>query len=45
MPAQHPLLVNPIIMGFINQVDALGVSFGPQSGWDADEDRAQPNAA
>lgn len=44
-PVTHPLLVNPIIEGFIHQVDALGVSFVPGSGWDADEDQARLYAA
>lgn len=32
-PIQQPDKINPIIAGFIHQVDAFGVSFGPESGW------------
>lgn len=44
-PVTHPTLVNPIIEGFIHKVDALGVSFRPDRGWDADEDQARLYAA
>lgn len=44
-PVTHAALVNPIIEGFIHQVDAAGLSLGPRSGWDADEDQTRLYAA